>query len=341
MIPLSGLGLVAALLFVLQAPVVQQPAERAPGPGLVVLAARAHAHAPDSDARRRIVLVAEDDDVRTESDRVATSARESAAADRELAEAFDGVDVIELRGGTWIAWYQAAHEQRHERAWTRALRRAHRAGAEVRATGGAAAWIARWSPVPRAALDKPAQDPHDSSLDVPVEGLGLFDEALIGVPYAGAATVDRVLERAVQYGYRSVLLLEGTAEFRWDPRARTAVVAAQDATSGSSVVWVDLGAGRRSRDVVYDARVGWLGNGDVFDVRTHALVGGIRREASSAERERIDTWIRRLTDRDESDRNSPRESAIRSARRSNDERMLNVSQSGIFDVAVDLEFRRR
>lgn len=354
MFHLADLTLVAALLFVSQTPrpdppsgspseqtASQQPAQREPGPGLVVLAAQPRATASDSAAQSRIVLVTTTDDVRIDSDRVAARARESDSADRELAAALDGVDIIELRGGTWIAWYQAANEQRHEREWTRALRRAHRAGAEVHASGGAAAWVARWSPVARAALDKPAQDPHDISLDVPVEGLGLFDEALVGVPYAGAATVDRVLERAVQYGYRSVLLLEGTAEFRWDPRARTALVATTDSATGSSIVWVDFGAGRRSRDSVYAAQVGWLGNGDVLDARMRAPVGGIRREATAAEGQRIDDWIRRLSDQDLTDPERPRESAIRVARRSSDERMLRASQNGVFDVDVDLEFQRR
>ncbi|MBL8862275.1 MAG: hypothetical protein JNK02_09710 [Planctomycetes bacterium] len=196
----------------------------------------------------------------------------SPAADRSLARAIEDSARIELSGGTWLEWYHAANDHRRERSWTRALRRAHAAGATVHASGGAAAWVASFAPVPRAVLDKPAQVPHDRSLDLPVGGLGLCEGPLVGVLEAASPSADRVVERAVTFGFRSVLLLTGPVEVELDPAARTAEIRA---APGGFACWIDLGAGTRSRGAIRGARVALPQDGDLLELRTGRLRGAV------------------------------------------------------------------
>jgi hypothetical protein len=191
-----------------------------------------------------------------------------APADLALAERVRAARCVELLGGTWVGWYTAATDARHERAWMRALREAHAEGASVVATGGAAAWVARWSVQPRAALQKPAQDPHDTQPDVPVEGLGLVDGPVVGVLAPGLPTSDRVVERAVAWDYGDVLLLEGPVAWIAGPEPHEAAVAGRGAAA-----WIDLAAGSRSRELVRGARAALLLDGDVWDARRRSLRG--------------------------------------------------------------------
>lgn len=303
-------------------------------PGRVVLAAespRAHAES----AGRVVLVVAAAEDVAGALD-VATSAR-SDGEDRAFAARIDGASAIELRAGSWLAWYHAANEGRKEREWTRALRRAHAAGKEVRAYGAAASWVARWSPVPRAVLDKPAQDPFDTSLDLPIEGLGLFDGPLVGVLIPNAPTADRVVERALRYGYRDVLLLAGAAEVAWDPAAGTATV--RGAEDGSWIAWLDLGAGTRSRGRVRDARAAFPRDGDVYVERTRGLRDDARAPAPSAEAWEREPDLARLRAELERADEPAGEGAIRvrDVRFARDERTTRSRAGGSSGVLVDFE----
>lgn len=266
---------------------------------------------------------------------VASRTAASDAEDRALAEALNGAKTIELRGGSWIGWYHASHAGRHEREWTRALRRAHAAGAEVRASGGAAAWVAPWAPVPRAVLDKPPQDPHDTTPDLPVEGLGLFEGPLVGVLTPDAPTADRVVERALAYGYRDVLLLAGDAQFEWEPATRSARIRIPSGGRGAGwIAWVDLGAGRRSRDVVRGARVAIPRDGDVFATRSRTLEGG---EALRGE-PREDPGVARLIE--ELGRARGSAAWVRDVVASRDERTVRSAHGGLEAVAIDMEIQR-
>ncbi len=273
--------MLASLSFLLAVLAPGAPASAAQSgghPGRVVLAAESASTVPSAGT----VLVTLEEaraaagDPNASAVFVASRTAASDAEDRALAEALRGARAIELRGGTWVGWYHAANAGRHEREWTRALRRARAGGTEVRASGGAASFVAQWSPVPRAILDKPAQDPHDTSLDLPVEGLGFFEGPLVGVLTPDAPTADRVVERALAYGYRDVLLLAGGAEFDWDPLTHSARVRIPPAAPGASagwIAWIDLGAGTCSRGVVRGARATFPRDGDVFSARARALEG--------------------------------------------------------------------
>lgn len=257
MIALLGLGLAAGTLELAPPIRAAQPFS----PGRVVLAASSSTPRPSQaeDAGPVLVLALG----------ASAGVRDvTTAVDAELAADIDAAARIELQGGTWLGWYQAGYAQRHERTWTRALVRAQAAGKEVRASGAAAAWIARWSTVPRSVLDKPSQDPHDGSLDLPVEGLGLLDGPLVGVLESGVPSADRIVERAVTYGYASVLLLTGEVEVDCDPRARTARIRQ---SGPGTVLWIDLAAGTRSRERIRGARVTLPRDGDVLDLRTGTL----------------------------------------------------------------------
>jgi hypothetical protein len=173
-----------------------------------------------------------------------------------------------------LDWHLAAHDGRHEREWTRALRacsrerRAHRR---------------EWpgGDVDRAAHDrpeepscrKPSQDPHDTTTDVPVEGLGLFDAALVGVLADGAPTPDRFVERTLAYGFRDVLLLDGDVALAWDASTRRATV-----LGPGTAAWIGLSAGKRSRGSVRGARAAILLDGDAYDARHGSIVDGQRVE---------------------------------------------------------------
>jgi hypothetical protein len=344
MLVLLGLG-----LFALTFPSPRAATIPNSGSGRIVLSADARPTAVAA-AAGTLVLVASATDARSDSEHVAARAAASDAEDRALAAALRGAVAIEMRGGTWLAWYEAAHTGRHELAWARALRSAHAAGAEVRASGGAAAWIAQASPVPRARIGKPAQDPHDDSLDVPVEGLGLFDAAFVGVSNpaepADFPTADRVLERAVAYGYRDVLLLAGAAEFAWDPQTRRARVSGPESDAPDAcarIVWLDMQAGKRSREVVTGVRANFLRAGDEFDARTRSLVGGVRAEEEAP---CLDAWKRELL----ADASSPGaaqppagrepQRPIRALSWSRDERTLRTPQGGLGGVVLDFEFSR-
>jgi hypothetical protein len=267
---------------------------------------------------------------------VATRAAASDAEDRALAGALSRASAIEMRGGTWIGWYQAAHSGRHEREWTRALRRAHALGAEVRASGGAAAWIAQWSAVPRSALDKPAQDPHDTSLDLQVEGLGLFEGPLVGVLTPDAPTADRVVERALAFGYRDVLLLAGDAEFEWEPATHSARIRIPPQASGAGpgwVAWIDLGAGRRSRGVVRGARATFPRDGDVFAARSRVLDSSEPLLGDPRE----DAGVARLLD--ELGRARGSSAWIKNLGAGRDENTVRSGRGGLGGVAIDLELQ--
>ncbi len=320
-----------------------------PAPGRVVLSAReaareaatAEGAAPAADARTIAIIIAASEK-RADTDFAAERTHGSDVEDRALADAIADADVIELRGGSWVGWYEAAHDGRHERGWTRALRSAHARGAEVRASGGAAAWIAAASAVQRTAVHRPSQDPHDTSLDVLVEGLGLFDAAVVGIADCDTTDgvgPDRVVDSAMRQGRRDVLLLSGTAEFTWDAGARrgsVAVASPADAESGNAVLWLDLEAGKRSREIVRGARLAVLHAGDAFDERTRTIVGSMR-EAQPANGSILPADIgadvaRRLC--------TGASGRIRAAAAFEDERTASSPHGGWSGVGVNLEFVR-
>jgi len=328
MIALLGLGLAAGTLDT--SPIrIAFPST----PGRVVLAASPADDGPtraDHDLGPVVVLAIGP----WKGARDVTSSSVSGAADAELAAAIDVARRVELRAGTWLGWYRASHANRHERSWTQALQRAHRAGKEIHASGAAAAWVARWSTVARAVLDKPSQDPHDVSLDLPVEGLGLLDGPLIGVLELGGPTADRIVERAVTYGYPSVLLLAGDVELDCDPRARTARV--RHFGTGA-VLWIDLAAGTRSRERIRGARLTLPRDGDMLDLRTGTL------EHAAADRSAPDTatsnlvedvlfGLRRGPDADPGE--------LRNVRTSGDEGTMRSSFGGIHGIRLDFELAR-
>jgi len=352
MLPSLSLGLVALI-----AAAQLETGARGARPGRVVLVAAApaiDARASTDPTSRAVVLALEAPPAEGVTNtagapvHMVTRAVESDAEDRALAEVLHGASAIELREGTWLGWHHAAHSNRHELEWVRALRRAHARGAEVRASGGAAAWISSWSPVPRAILDKAAQVPHDTSLDLPVEGLGLFDGPLVGVLTPGAPTADRVVERALAFGYGDVLLLAGEAEFAWDPATRTArvTIPSPAADAGSAwIAWLDLGAGKRSRAAVRDARATILRDGDVYAARTRTLAGGARTLEDARDEPSDDAAVARL--RRELG-GAPGETAraggavpsrIGNIRISRDERTFRSARGGLTGILLDLEIQ--
>jgi len=336
MLAFSGLGLAAWIV-----PLLAAPFQPVPGAGRVVLAAEPLVGAAaDPSPSAHVVVVLEDPAPGADAALlVASSAARSDAADRALAETLDSARAIELRGGTWLGWYQAAHADRHERAWTRALRRAHAGGAEVRASGAAAAWIARWSVVPRAVLERPAQVPHDTSLDLTVEGLGLFDGPLVGVLTPGAPTADRVVERALEAGFGDVLLLAGPAEFVFEPEARTGrfrIPAAEPGTPPAWSAWIDLTAGKRSRGSVRGARATLPRDGDVYDLRTRTLTGAATLREDPRDEAGVARLVAELEGRGSAaDRKIP--PRVRNVRASRDESAARSSHGGLCRLPVDLE----
>lgn len=337
MLALSGLGLAAWIV-----PFLAAAPEPAPGPGRVVLAAEPlDGAASDPTSSARVLVVLEDPGPGADATAlVASSAARSDAADRALAEALGSARAIELRGGTWLGWYQAAHADRHERAWTRALRRAHAGGSEVRASGAAAAWIARWSVVPRAVLDKPAQVPHDTSLDLTVEGLGLFDGPLVGVLTPGAPTADRVVERAVEVGFGDVLLLAGPAEFVFEAEARVGRFRMPSDEAGGPPAWsawIDLRAGMRSRGSVRGARATLPRDGDVYDLRTGTLAGAATLREDPRDEPGVARLLAELEGRSDTDGERKIPPRVRNVRASRDESAARSSHGGLCRLPVDLE----
>ncbi len=258
------------------------------------------------------------------------------AADRALADLLSTASEVELRAGTWLDWYLAAHDDRHEREWTRALRAAHARGARIVASGGAATWIAGHTVVPRDVLQKPSQDPHDTSLDVPVEGLGLFDAALVGVIADGAPTADRLIERAVAYGNRDVLLLDGDVALAWDASARRATV-----HGPGTAAWIGLGEGSRSRGSVRAARAAVLSDGDAFDARRRAIVDGraVEPRAVGAVLPFGPLMMRQKLAGVQPEGTAGAASWIASAQAALDERSLRRPGGGWSGVVLDLEVR--
>lgn len=336
MLALSGLGLAAWIV-----PFLAAALPPVPGAGRVVLVAEPLAGAvTEASSSGRVLVVLEDPAPGADATALAaSSAARSDAADRALAEALDSARTIELRGGTWLGWYQAAHADRHERAWTRALRRAHAGGSEVRASGAAAAWIARWSVVPRAVLDKPAQVPHDTSLDLTVEGLGLFDGPLVGVLTPGAPTADRVVERALEVGFGDVLLLAGPAEFVFEPEGRIGsfrMPTAQPGRPEAWSAWLDLTAGKRSRGSVRGARATLPRDGDVYDLRTRTLAGAATLREDPRDEAGVARLVAELEGRGtDGERRIP--TRVRNVRASRDESAARSSHGGLCRLPVDLE----
>jgi len=259
-----------------------------------------------------------------------------AAEDRAVAHELSRASQVELSGGTWIDWYLAAHDGRHEREWTRALREAHERGARVVAAGGAATWIAQHTVVPRDVVQKPSQDPHDTSLEVPVEGLGLFDAALVGVIADGAPTADRLIERATAYGFRDVLLLEGDVALAWDASARRATV-----YGPGTAAWIGLGVGTRSRGSVRAARAAILSDGDAFETRRGAIVDGraVERRPSFDVLPFGALALHRTLAGEPSETPSRAASWIASAQAALDERSLRRPGGGWSGVLLDIEVR--
>ncbi len=254
--------------------------------------------------------------------------RADADADRAWSRALRACDAVVLSGGTWLGWHEAATVSRRERRWARALRAAHEQGTPVVAVGSAASWIARWSIAPRASLRRPAQDPHDRSTFVAVEGLGLVDGPLVGIVGADDATAALALERGVAHGWQDVLILDGAS--CWIAGAARPE-RAQVHGSGTAA-WIRLGAGTRSRDRIRGARAAVFADGEAWDGRAHVLDGAPRRGASAPDRSGGERLREMLLGA------APEGAwrAIESARIHADERTRQHASGGWSDLVLDL-----
>jgi len=201
--------------------------------------------------------------------------------DAALCERVRRAGSVALVGGKYLDWYALFRPQEKRSGLDAALRYAHRSGATVIASGAAASFLADWTVVDRAEIDRPRRNPRDAREHVLLHGMSLVHGMIVDASGAPRASWSRWLSLVANS--QGELALYVDAHVAWilrDEERGEALVRG----SGAAFV-LDLHGARRERDALLGARLSMLLDGDRWSARerrastaTRTLVAGARVE---------------------------------------------------------------
>jgi hypothetical protein len=207
-----------------------------------------------------------------------------AGDDRELGERVRDAGAIVLTGGSYLEWYALFRPSEKASGLHAALRAAHESGALVVASGAAAAFLAEWTVVDRAALHRPLRNPRDASEHVIARGLG-FVRGLADCSGAPHGSIARLLALSEHQLFDAALYLDG--HVAWIEAARDGSAAVRG--EGAAFV-LDFRPARRDRRKLSGGRLSLLLDGDLWSARERTIAGDLApfmpADASSAPLER-------------------------------------------------------
>lgn len=174
---------------------------------------------------------------------------------------------IVLTGGTYLDWYELFTPREKRSGMCAALFEAQREGALLVASGAAAAILADWAIVDRAALNRLRRNPRDVSEHTLVQGLSLVPGATIEASGAPLAELARWLALATRGPSSWALYLEGQVAWimRDEPQPRVQI------EGPGAVLVLDLHTARRQHRSLRGGRISLCGDGDRWDARTRAV----------------------------------------------------------------------
>lgn len=138
-------------------------------------------------------------------------ARPDAADARELATAIEHASAVTLVGTTFLECFETLTPRRKRSRAASALVRAHERGVPILCAGGAAEFASAYAPQSRELLEKPARDPHDPDVELPVAGLGLVEDLCLVAAVDASARLDDLVDTLARFGPRRGALVCGGA----------------------------------------------------------------------------------------------------------------------------------
>lgn len=130
---------------------------------------------------------------------------------RELAAAIERASSITFVGTTFLDCFETLTPRRKRSRAASALVRAHERGAPIVCASGAAEFASAFALLSRDELEKPARDPHDPDLELPVAGLGLVEDLCLVAATDVNARLDGLVETLARFGPRRGALVCGGA----------------------------------------------------------------------------------------------------------------------------------
>lgn len=137
--------------------------------------------------------------------------RPDEADERELAAAIERASVVTFVGTTFLDCYETLTPRRKRSRAASALVRAHERGAVIVCANGAAEFASGFAQLTREELEKPARDPHDPDVELPVAGLGLVEDLCLVAATDVNARLDGIIETLTRFGPRRGALVCGGA----------------------------------------------------------------------------------------------------------------------------------
>jgi cyanophycinase-like exopeptidase len=210
---------------------------------------------------RRFVLALGNEASLPGVDRVLAPRSRAGADDPELCAALEQAEVLVLRGGSFLEWYETVYAEGGRTRLAQGLSHFLNAHRPVIAYGGACAFLSGGVSVPTAELDEVERNPRRRD-EVYTErvALRIGPRALLdGEDWKDGSPI-RLLKALHRTRVDLGLFLVGEVALRYDRGAKTLEV-----LGSGSVLALDLSRAKRSRGRVDRARVHHWTRGDVWD----------------------------------------------------------------------------
>lgn len=187
--------------------------------------------------------------------------------DPELARAVDDAALLELRGGTFMGWYDTLYPSSGRTRLAIALHEFAVSEKTLVVTGGAAAFLSGGTLVPLEELERPERNPRRTDPDRPRVASGLGPRALFDADAWPGGSPLRLLQalRTTHIDLGFYFVGEAALELERDPAGLTV-------KGQGRVLLLDLRRARRPRERVEEARVSVLKEGDRWDFREQRVL---------------------------------------------------------------------
>ena len=190
-------------------------------------------------------------------DRCISRASLEDADDAQLAAAVRAADVLVLRGGTFMGWYDSTFHERHRTELFHALLDRVRARKTVIAHGGAASFLGAGTTLPSSELDEVPRNPRRDRAQVPRAAMRLGPAALLDGDAWPEATPLRWLHSLWRTRMEVGLYLVGDVALDYRREAREVRV-----LGPGSVLLCDLSRARHHKRRLEGARLSVLERGE-------------------------------------------------------------------------------
>jgi hypothetical protein len=205
----------------------------------------------------RFTLVLTEAEVLPGVDRCITRASLEDADDAQLAADVRAADVLVLRGGTFMGWYDSTFHERHRTELFHALLDRVRARKTIIAHGGAAAFLGAGTTLPRSELDETPRNPRRTQTQVPRAAMRLGPGALLDSDAWPEASPLRWLHSLWRTRMEVGLYLVGDVALDYQREAREVRV-----LGPGSVLLCDLARARYHKRRLEGARLSVLSAGE-------------------------------------------------------------------------------